>query len=136
MPKNTFTPDIRDVSDADIKAELFRRRTSVTPPAGFKLEYFCSCGCGCTPDDRMEEECEIIGHSFEGPSTYLANSTGCQVNSGWTPEDGITFRISNHGHNDLDEYVERAWTREEVEHLPEMVKQVLSKIDLAEGDSK
>lgn len=135
MNKTTFTAvaGLEAFTTEEILAEILRRSTSVTPPAGFKLEYFCTCGCGCTPDDRMEEDCEIEGHSFEGPSTHLTNSTGCQVNTSWNPEDGISFRISNYGYNKLDEYVERAWTREEVEQLPEMVKKVLSRIDLAEA---
>lgn len=135
MNKTTSTPvaGLEAFTIEEIRAEILRRRTSVTPPAGFKLEYFCTCGCGCTPDDRMEEDCEIEGHSFEGPSNYLVNSTGCQVSTSWNPEDGISFRISNYGYNKLDEYVERAWTREEVEQLPEMVKKVLNRIDLAEA---
>lgn len=135
MNKSTSTPaaGLDAFTTEEIRAEIFRRRTSATPPAGFKLEYFCSCGCSCTPDDRMEEDCEIYGHSFEGPSTHLINSTGCQVNTTWTPEDGIIFRISNHGYNDRDEYVERGWAREEVERLPEMLTKVLNRIDLAEA---
>lgn len=133
MSKHTFnlSTSLSEYSASEIRAELARRGAAA--PAGFKLEHFCSCGAGCRPDDHMEEDCETVGFAFEGPSTYLTNSTGCQLSSDWTPEDGITFRISCHGYNDKEEYVERAWTREELEQLPKMVERVLSRIDYAEA---
>jgi hypothetical protein len=101
------------------------------PPAGFKLQYFCTCGCGCTPDERMDDDCEIEGSIHEGPSTYLTNDTGCQVNSSWTPKDGIELRISSHGFDAQDKYVERAWTLEQAQQLPAMIQRVLDRIDEA-----
>lgn len=107
-----------------------------TPPAGFKLEYFCACGMGCTPDDvNTEENCEIEGSVYSGPGVHLNTNTGTQVNSQWSAKDGITFHVSNHGFtSDAEnaEYVEKPWTREQIEHLPAMIRLVLAKID---GDS-
>ncbi|MGO3392599.1 hypothetical protein [Glutamicibacter arilaitensis] len=104
-------------------------------PAGFKLEYVCSCGMGCTPDDlNTDENCQILGSSYEGPSVHLNNSTGTQVNSRWTEDRGIFFDVSNYGYtSDADDaqYVEKPWTREQLEHLPKMVEKVLANIDQA-----
>ncbi|MBF6672427.1 hypothetical protein [Glutamicibacter sp. FBE19] len=102
------------------------------PPAGFKLEYFCSCGAECPPNDPMEPECETIGHSYVGPGVHLGDASGCQVNSSWSASDGIRFLVSNHGYtSDADDapYVEKTWTREQLKRLPQMIEQVLSKID-------
>lgn len=105
------------------------------PPVGFKLEYACSCGMGCTPNDlNADENCQILGSSYEGPGVHLSSSSGCQVNSRWTAERGVFFDISNYGYaSDADDakYIEKPWTREQLEHLPKMVEQVLSKIDYA-----
>lgn len=105
------------------------------PPVGFKLEYVCSCGMGCTPNDlNADENCQILGSSYEGPGVHLSSSSGCQVNSRWTAERGVFFDISNYGYaSDADDakYIEKPWTREQLEHLPKMVEQVLSKIDQA-----
>ncbi|WP_172512166.1 hypothetical protein [Glutamicibacter mishrai] len=103
------------------------------PPAGFKLEYVCSCGMGCTPKDlNTDENCQILGSSYEGPSVHLYNSTGTQINSRWTAERGIFFDVSNYGYTSDDDdaqYIEKPWTREQLEHLPKMIEQILSKID-------
>ena len=104
-------------------------------PAGFKREYFCTCGMGCTPDDlNTEDNCEIEGSVYAGPDVHLTDSTGTQVNSHWSPRNGITFDVSNYGFDsaaDDAEYVAKAFTREQLEALPEMVEKVLAKIDQA-----
>ncbi|MGP5525148.1 hypothetical protein ACTXM3_18025, partial [Glutamicibacter arilaitensis] len=104
-------------------------------PAGFKREYFCTCGMGCTPDDlNTEDNCEIEGSVYAGPDVHLTDSTGTQVNSHWSPRNGITFDVSNYGFDstaDDAEYVAKAWTREQLEALPEMVEKVLANIDQA-----
>lgn len=106
-----------------------------TAPAGFRIEHYCSCGMGCSPEGlNTEDRCEILGSSYTGPDAHIIDSSGCQLNSYWTAKDGISFRLSNYGYNDADEYVERAWTREELEHVPAMIERVLGMIDQANTD--
>lgn len=133
--------NITDYATIDLVAEADRRGLPVpanlrteTPPAGFKLEYHCSCGMGCTPEDlNTEENCEIIGHSYTGPGVYL-DSSNVQLNSSWTAKHGITFHLTNYkGQNDDGNWIESGWTRDELKQLPNMVTNVLSQIDYAEA---
>lgn len=137
--KESVMTNITDYATIDLVAEADRRGVPVpanlrteTPPAGFKLEYHCSCGMGCTPEDlNTEENCEIIGHSYTGPGVYL-DSSSVQLNSSWTAKHGITFHLSNYKCQDDDgNWTESSWTRDELAQLPAMVTKVLSTIDYA-----
>lgn len=130
---------ISEYTTAQLVAEADRRGVPVPAnlrtepqPAGFKLEYHCACGMGCTPEDlNTEEKCHIIGHSYDGPGVYLDNSNA-QLNSNWTAKHGITFHLSNYKCQDDDgNWTESSWTRDELAQLPAMVTKVLSTIDYA-----
>ncbi|MBP2398658.1 hypothetical protein [Glutamicibacter protophormiae] len=137
--KDDSMNNITKYTTAQLVAEADRRGVPVpanlraeNPPAGFKLEYHCACGMGCTPEDlNTEEKCHIIGHSFDGPGVYL-DSSSVQLNSNWTAKHGITFHLSNYKSQDRDgNWVESSWTRDELSQLPAMVTKVLSTIDYA-----
>lgn len=106
--------------------------SSPTPPAGFKLEYFCSCGMGCTPDDlNVEAGCEIEGSAYQGPSVQLKSSSGCQLSSSWSPEEGIKYHLSKHGYtSDAPgaKWVKQPWTFAELEFLPVMIAKILEQV--------
>lgn len=137
--KDDSMNNITKYTTAQLVAEADRRGVPVPAnlrtepqPAGFKLEYHCACGMGCTPEDlNTEENCHIIGHSYDGPSVYLDNSN-VQLNSNWTAKHGITFHLSNYKCQDDDgNWTESSWTRDELAQLPAMVTKVLSTIDYA-----
>lgn len=110
-------------------------------PVGFKIQYFCQCGLGCTPEYLAEsgsEECEILASCYEGPSVHLRENSGFQLNSYWGPEEGITFQIPSHGYeNEEDgaEYVQKPITSKELQHLPAMVDLVLKRVAEVTGVS-
>lgn len=105
---------------------------SPTPPPGFKLEYFCSCGMGCTPDSlNVEDGCEIEGSFYQGPSVHLKSNSGCQLSSSWSPEDGIKYHLSKYGFSsDAPDakWVKQPWTFEELEFLPVMIAKILEQV--------
>lgn len=113
----------------------------VEPPAGFKIQHFCQCGLGCSPEYLAEngsEDCEILASCYEGPSVHLRENSGFQLNSYWSPEDGITFQIHSHGYEseaDDAEYVQKPITSKELEHLPAMVDFVLKRVAEITGAS-
>lgn len=81
--------------------------TQIQPPAGFRL---------------------IIDHGpwhgeYHGPEATSGNIT---VESFWTEEDGIEFHVTNNAG-----YDNRVFTREELDALPGLIKQVISNIDVA-----
>lgn len=109
-------------------------KSTVTPPAGFKIQYFDTCGMGHRPEGLPVEgiDCEIIGSAYEGPSFYLHDNTGFQLNSYWNEKEGITFQIHSHGwDSDEDDakYGPKPITRKELSVLPAMVQRVLEMID-------
>lgn len=104
------------------------------PPAGFKIQYFCSCGLGCSPEyiaEHGSEDCEILASQNEGPAVHLRENSGFQLNSYWSADRGIFFEIHSHGYEseaDDAEYVQKSITSQELVHLPAMIDRVLKKI--------
>lgn len=106
---------------------------SPTPPPGFKLEYSCTCGMGCTPDElNTAYGCEIEGSSYQGPSVRLKSNSGCQLSSFWSADGGIQFRLSNYGYTSEAsdaKYVKKPWTTAELEFIPVMIAKMLERIE-------
>lgn len=104
------------------------------PPAGFKIQYFCSCGLGCSPEyiaEHGSEDCEILASQYEGPGIHLRENSGFQLNSYWSAQRGIFFEIHSHGYEseaDDAEYIQKPITSKELAHLPAMIDWVLKKI--------
>lgn len=104
------------------------------PPVGFKIQHYCQCGLGCSPEYLAEngsDDCEILASQYEGPSVHLRENSGFQLNSYWGPEDGITFQIHSHGYEseaDDARYVQKPITSKELEQLPAMIERVLKKV--------
>lgn len=126
MNKTTPTPvaGLEAFTAEEIRAELRRRGITATPPAGFRREIFMQCGEDgydpCEPYGECEHEQDIC---CMGPDVGAETFGG--ISSQWSPEDGIFFLIQKHDGP--------TWTREQLTELPEMVKQALSQIDLAEA---
>ena len=103
---------------------------TVTPPAGFKLQHYCSCGLGCTPDElNVEDNCEILGFSYEGPSVALRNHPGVQLNSYWSAEEGVHFRFTSYGYKSEEEYVEMPLTTEQMMDAKYLFMSMTEKIE-------
>ncbi|MGR6899772.1 hypothetical protein [Glutamicibacter sp. BSL13] len=134
--KESVMTNITDYTTIDLVAEAERRGLPVPntlreqAPAGFNVEYHCSCGAECPPNEQLDEDCTTLGHSFTGPGVYLDNSNA-QLNSYWDTKNGITFQLSNYKCADNGDWTEAPWTREQIEHVPNMVNQVLAQIDRA-----
>lgn len=124
MSNHTLTPaaGLEAFTIEEIRAEILRRRTSATPPAGFRREVFMSCGEDgydpCEPYGECEHEQDVC---YMGPDVGAETFGG--ISSQWSQEDGIFFLLQKHDGP--------TWTREQLAELPEMVKKALSQIDLA-----
>lgn len=130
MNNHTFTPDIRNVSDADLAAEIAKRGLKThqwgdlepwepTPPAGFRREIFMQCGEDgydpCEPYGECEHEQDVC---FMGPDVSAKTFGG--ISSQWTKDKGIFFLLQKHDGPE--------WNPEQLADLPAAIDTIERKI--------
>ncbi|MGP5014178.1 hypothetical protein ACTXJX_10190 [Glutamicibacter ardleyensis] len=95
--------------------DSIKNPSNAPAPAGFRAH---------TVQDTINgEPCGESWTEYLGPEATSGNIT---VESFWTEEDGIEFHVTNNAGYDNE-----VFTREELDALPGLIKQVISNIDVA-----